>query len=209
MGKLKPVNDLCHPAETVTDSHSSTISSCRWETSEVTWNSADGRCKYLTKDGLKIISKTLQSAPQATELLAWGGRVSKQRVQILQSSNWKALQMTFHFASSDVLKYLLLNLTWSLEASNRASKLSRRFVFGAEMPNAWHTPEVGFLATVWQQLLQMYFKVETKQKCSACHKKRKTTRTDSILFPSAQERLKEQKHRTADLPEKSPSLAHL
>lgn len=82
--------------------------------------------------------------------------------------------MTFCFASSDVLKYLLLNLTWSLEASNRASKLSR-FVFGAEMPNGWHTPEVGFLATVWQQLLPVYFKVKTKQKCSACQKKTNTT----------------------------------
>lgn len=44
--------------------------------------------------------------------------------------------MTSCSASGDVLKYLLLNLMWSLEASNRAPKLSKRFVFGAEMLHA-------------------------------------------------------------------------
>lgn len=41
--------------------------------------------------------------------------------------------MTSFSASDDVLKYLLLNLTRNLKVSNRAPKLSKRFVFGAEM----------------------------------------------------------------------------
>lgn len=81
--------------------------------------------------------------------------------------------MTSCSASGDVLKYLLLNLTWSLEASNSAPELSKRCVFGSEMLYAWHVPKAGFLATVWHPLLPIYFKVETKQKCSACQKKKK------------------------------------
>lgn len=90
--------------------------------------------------------------------------------------------MTSCSASGDVLKYLLLNLTWSLEASNSAPELSKRCVFGAEMLYAWHVPKAGFLATVWHPLLPIYFKVETKQKCSACQKKKKKKKSTQLFF---------------------------
>lgn len=113
--------------------------------------------------------------------------------------------MTSCSASGDVLKYLLLNLTWSLEASNSAPELSKRCVFGAEMLYAWHVPKAGFLATVWHPLLPIYFKVETKQKCSACQKK-KEKKKYSVIFPSVQEWLKEQKHWTSDLHRENDEL---
>lgn len=90
--------------------------------------------------------------------------------------------MTSCSASGDVLKYLLLNLTWSLEASNSAPELSKRCVFGSEMLYAWHVPKAGFLATVWHPLLPIYFKVETKQKCSACQKKKKKKKSTQLFF---------------------------
>lgn len=129
---------------------------------EVTWNSAHGRCKQLTKHGLKIeISKTLQAAhPTATDLLAQHEGVTKQQPKVSPSSHWKALQVTFCFPSSDALKCWLLQVTWSWEAKNRRDELSKRFVFGAEMLYAWHMSKAGFLARVWHRLLPICFKRE-------------------------------------------------